>query len=755
MAAFASQFALSLELTHLVPQIASVSGSVLRSVARQIRASGSDILVEDDLVAIFGRNRLDPLFESSFKTAVREKSVTPLAGLIDIVLEGGAGPTVDRSLSHPALLSSLAQLSLLAFAHDPEPLTQLLRRSLEGRAVGSNELPLLPQFDQLKGTLQAIGEQTTAYRWELVLAAIETRLVGGSVIQSDDILSTRSLPQAILQGLLDDLTAVQYFREHKVISIRTRCGIPTIVAWAHKLLGLTVSVICPYTDKNIKFGEGLDQVVITSLHYSCVPFMQEGCSITLLGDDGSDFSIRNAEEVTPTQITNCPHMLSGYGTAGLRYSGAIDAALQTSLAHWVLALCLREGGQRLEALKHASQLPTSGSVAASSVKIVEAATVLFHGFDLSVKLAESLLVGGPLSDKQVKRRLANAVLSAIGVPFDQSEEDSADEPCSFVSEPLGDNEELCLRLQATVFTLRDLTLALSFIHDIKDCHLLPLTLRAIVDRSSDEERAPASAADSWKILTAFLYGSEWCKDYHCDRSCVMSNNGWSLVLGTVLGSSPGNMLSSDHAFKGVPTRNQERARLVIDSFDQQISGRGMPIMRAQLSSNEASKKVDFKGQRFTTDNKVAARFTGTLSAMERLHMEIVQQIELDYGTTQPSYLRVGLRHMQSLYWGAIRLPSCRHINGSTITMPLPPHTRVVDGWKLGEIPRFMPSTVCLSSTAGNGVAQWVMLCCAAHIEGGTRETCPVTYVRSSNCCLDCAVQAVIRDRPGLVKLLIT
>lgn len=61
--AFTNQFALTVELARLIPPIQwalTKTGNAIMDHARELRQSGSDIVVEEDLANIFGRCRISP-----------------------------------------------------------------------------------------------------------------------------------------------------------------------------------------------------------------------------------------------------------------------------------------------------------------------------------------------------------------------------------------------------------------------------------------------------------------------------------------------------------------------------------------------------------------------------------------------------------------------------------------------------------------------------------------------------------------------
>ena len=106
------QFSLSVELTKLVPfgSPVNTAGHGLVRLLREIQASGSDFVTEEDLAQILGRNRVDPLFASTFKTAVRHSVIHEISSVAELVFEGGAGPTVRRIPNEPAYFSMVLQL---------------------------------------------------------------------------------------------------------------------------------------------------------------------------------------------------------------------------------------------------------------------------------------------------------------------------------------------------------------------------------------------------------------------------------------------------------------------------------------------------------------------------------------------------------------------------------------------------------------------------------------------------------------------
>jgi hypothetical protein len=88
------QFSLSLELANILPikSALTYTASTVVNLARELKRSGSDLLVEEDLAAIFGRAKIVTSVENHFKDVVKIASIVPLHPDSDIILDAGPGP---------------------------------------------------------------------------------------------------------------------------------------------------------------------------------------------------------------------------------------------------------------------------------------------------------------------------------------------------------------------------------------------------------------------------------------------------------------------------------------------------------------------------------------------------------------------------------------------------------------------------------------------------------------------------------------
>ncbi|KAL8704852.1 MAG: hypothetical protein Q9201_002011 [Fulgogasparrea decipioides] len=257
--AFTNQFALTAELTRLLPQIgwaATKTGKAIMDYARDLRNSGSDIVVEEDLVNIFGRCRISDALASSFKTIVA-KSSSNVSLVEGILLQGGPGPTVVRALQESPYFAMVVQISLLVWTFEAKNLAtaiaDALRKRIEG-APSSSTLPSTPCRESILGVLRACEAQTSAFSWNMMLDAV-SRTLG---YNSDS--APMDFPQSVLQGLLDMFPMVQRWPGERIIHIQIPVdaekgsGASALVVWAHHVLELTVLVrSCRNNEQSAKY----------------------------------------------------------------------------------------------------------------------------------------------------------------------------------------------------------------------------------------------------------------------------------------------------------------------------------------------------------------------------------------------------------------------------------------------------------------------------------------------------------------------
>ncbi|KAL8821820.1 MAG: hypothetical protein Q9191_007237 [Dirinaria sp. TL-2023a] len=259
----APQFQIGLELTNILnplSQAVTTLGSL--ALVDAIKSAGSDALTELKLASLIGRHHIDNVIEFHFRAAVAKSEQSTISRYMDIILEAGAGPTVQQALKNPALFSMVVQLSLLGFAHKDESLAQSIVLAIEKLSELSGQAQqIVPEYVALLGTIRACQQQTASFSWASLFEGVEHKLqpimadeeaydLGleqprGSLKLKDMDLKDywiRSLPFAILQALLTSLKELQAFPKSRLLKIKTISGISTIVVWCYHVLGLNVLV---------------------------------------------------------------------------------------------------------------------------------------------------------------------------------------------------------------------------------------------------------------------------------------------------------------------------------------------------------------------------------------------------------------------------------------------------------------------------------------------------------------------------------
>lgn len=133
-----ANFQLALELTNLFPmrEIAGQAYHRIPGFARDLKRSGSDLVVEEDLAATFGRGQVDIEVEKQFRTDVlRDTNIHPLHRNSKVCLDTRPGPTINRAITDPDryYLSTVIQLSLLGWVHARTGLASVLADCLNKR----------------------------------------------------------------------------------------------------------------------------------------------------------------------------------------------------------------------------------------------------------------------------------------------------------------------------------------------------------------------------------------------------------------------------------------------------------------------------------------------------------------------------------------------------------------------------------------------------------------------------------------------
>lgn len=117
---WSNQFSLSVEVTRVLgPAAIDRAGNAVIHLARNLQSSGSDIVIEQELGALFSRFLIPDAFVQEFKErTLSVNSVKKISDFVPLALQAGPGPTVQRALKDPAFIPMVVHLSMFGATHD-------------------------------------------------------------------------------------------------------------------------------------------------------------------------------------------------------------------------------------------------------------------------------------------------------------------------------------------------------------------------------------------------------------------------------------------------------------------------------------------------------------------------------------------------------------------------------------------------------------------------------------------------------------
>ena len=762
--AFSNQFSLSVELTKLVPfgPLASVAGKGLLNLIRDLQNSGSDVVTEEGLAEVFGRNRIDAHFERSFRTAVRQSAIHHFADVAELMIEGGPGPTVRRSLQDPIYFRTIVQLSLLTWAHELGEFAKGLAQALDRRATGNGQEEVPPRLDGLRGTLRAVREQTSGFMWELIFSAVDQKLE--PLRQSETKSHLRLLPVSILQGLLDTLTAVQNLPDARLVRIRSIDGATTIVVWAHHVLGLTVVV---EANRGLeRFGNGPE-----SVHVDCGTF--EGyddpyAKISLFNEtDDLLFTVEQSTDDFVLEPAVRRHQLLGFGPKIMIMVPKSDVVVP-NLVYAATTSAISLVADEI-AIKSDRLCRHGRDIYPSSEKIITIARLLFPDYE---QLIDTVNPGSAYPC------LVRSLWTMETLP-EQTSRLIREGACTLPE----------FRKEARRLTY--MILVFSLVQNIENCPGLALdplyapkvdSSFGLAERGQlGEAQFQIKRAEEWvrplpmptastafEALVRLMKGQDFQKHDSSNQSIsVISAWGWTICTASVIDSDPSGLNPGLAVFQGVPMRKGERRRLILDSGIRNP----WPYKAEDKRRNELSryrifaKPGETRTLRTWTRSKKTKNFISTTEeAFEVLKLYECRSFEEPRVSWE---MRVGFWSMQYLYWSLIHLPPCEHTVRLEEAVTLPDETWAFDGFfQYDPNKPFPPSSVHVALVAGDKSARWIMVAGEGellmfsnpsdHESSKYKERREKTrFLRPRDCCFECAITLVRNARcPDPVLLIL-
>ncbi|KAN0120180.1 hypothetical protein V8E51_002388 [Hyaloscypha variabilis] len=320
----APQFSLSLELASILPikSALSYTASTVVSLARELKRSGSDLLVEEDLAAIFGRGKIVPSVENHFKDVVKIASIESLHPGSEIILDAGPGATVRRALKDRYYMATVLQLSFLGSMHETTRLASVLVECMNKRFdQGVEGATPDPDYDGILATLQACLSQTSQFSWDMMRELVESKFENSRSWLELQQSPLKRLSTNTLLAVMDYLYLVQSLPENRLIMIDNQMGVVPIIIWAHCILGLRV-LVQNSPDGDISWGSAGNPQVIIRWSKDWLLFEDElVAQPTVFLLDG-DMNVVLKEIPDENEVVKLEgeerHRLEGYGTLFLR-----------------------------------------------------------------------------------------------------------------------------------------------------------------------------------------------------------------------------------------------------------------------------------------------------------------------------------------------------------------------------------------------------------------------------------------------------
>ena len=747
--ALSKQFSLSVELTKLVPlaPLARVAGGGLLNLLREFRDEGYDPVTEEDLAMIFGRNKVDPKFESTFRTAVRHSAVHKVADIAELMLEAGAGPTVRRSLKEPAYFNTVLQLSLLTWTHELSSLASGLAQALDRRAKSSDDSKVPPRYDALKETLRAYREQTSGFMWELIISAVDRKLApffpdtsGGTWFEH------RPMPLCVLQALLDAFTAVQHLPEATLIRIVASTGISTIVVWAHHVLGLTVLV--EGGQNRVKFGEGPELVYINTLQQRESQTTEASAALV---NETNDLLFEIVHSIDDMNLqAACRHSIAGYGLWVIEFNFQEPTIIQT-LVNNIVTSCIHLVDEEWHnAHRDAESSHRGKRIFPSTTRILRVAEMMFPGYGEELKDVVNSINDHPclLRSDWVVEKLPPAFKSYIERSGGQSVQNAAR-----------------ITLMKLSHHLAHIVLVFSMIENVEKYPALSLDIQVLRKDRYMPFRLP-DAIEALQSVAALLQGrNSPLGAGEVEQASAISCWGWCICLGSIVGDDPSSLFPTLAVLQGVPRREGERKRLIVDGRTSNDYDPDKVKMNAAYDV-AASPGGNVALESWTRPGKTRYFIAATESTFE------VAKVYTSHSLTDPTAtksLMTGFRKMQDTYWDMVHLPACEHPTFRGQTTALPPDTWAFRGFGRPDVrPRFTASTAVdytkcedgsthVALVAGDTSARWIMLAGERYTPHQWEETSQdktnlrrysAHYLRNPDCCLECALNQVTYYRRG-------
>jgi len=753
MPPFSTQFSVSLELAKLLPARAAVNYTAesILGFARELRRSGSDILVEEDLAAIFARGKIVPSVENHFRDVVKIASFAPLHAGSEIILDAGPGPTVRRGLKDRHYMSTVIQLSCLGFLHDSTTLAASLADSMHKRyELGIQGATPDPHYDGILATLLACTSQTSQYPWELLVSLVEHRFEKSAQWFRRHRSPLKRLSPNILLGAMDYLYLVQSLPEDRIMMVENQMGLVPIVVWAHCILGLTV-LVKGSPDGDVAFGKSRNpQVIINWSHeWELDKYTWEVKDLSTPGiyllDGNMDVVLKTgASDDESVKIEGEERLrLRGYGTTFLRRLFNMesiivdDDPIYAEVVQFTVAFAIvvSKFMRRVPLPRRDKQfeVPEQCYGRTEYWRIMASSESLFSGFTLD------------------KKEIGHYVKQLVGV---QTTEMAVPPTLRRHLEKV-ENGYRSYNKESFISDVKRMTLwilAFAQVVDLEACADMPLRYdppgMLCYEVMKWEGIKPIDIdPEFWFVLVVQLMIGETELNIHVGTGeglFLFSHHGWSLFYNTIGDKDPGKVNCELLSIKrGVPTSTRTNERKYQISDAPRIRPKGQ--IRAPMI-------IDNRDSYLPRCVSPVVKRTECYSSRGRGFLLTIRY-DIDESGTR---LRAGEEAKFSIYasyaefhkglWGVVKTLACPHPKDSNKPVKLDLGVTTAKGfpWASGEVngdPR-----ICISLVKSDPRARWLTI--NGIVENDKKDLDELhdalgrrVMLRCDDCCEDCAVQA--------------
>ena len=571
--------------------------------------------------------------------------------------------------------------------------------------------------------------------WELIISAVDKKLAHFYPKFNDagSWYERRAIPLPVLQALLDGFTAVQHLPQATLIRIRTFTGISTLVVWAHHVLGLTVLV--ERAGISIKFGNGPESVCIDAIQIKDAHTVPPSASLVNETDELLFEVERSIEDVDLHPASR--HSVEGYGLWVIEFKVHQPEAIE-NIVHTIITSCLRLIEDEWHAGRGGSEDSyRGGNILPAAKRVLRVAKLMFPGHEI----------------------LLEKVGNQTGLPcLLRSEWERQTLPEGFKgyverSPDAGDQSASIGTLKNLTHELAHILLILSMFENVDRYPALSIDMGVLMKECYMPFRLP-SAVQALESMTELLKGRDSGREVLPDitkNAAAISSWGWCICLGSMAGDDPSRLCPSLAVLQGVPRREGERKRLIVDGTAKNVY-------------YEQGKKIDDSFELTAGPGESVALESWTRPEKTKYYIAVTDvafEVGKVYSTrsiADPSASRdviIGFRAMQNAYWRMVHLPACDHPVriGQCATLPTDTWAFRGFGKPYGPPPGIRKTQECQDGTthvalvANDNSARWI----TSMEHYGVLEKKyldRIGFLRHPDCCLQCALNFTAHFRRG-------